>query len=204
MQIKLGRILCGREGITLHSWTFGNNGQRRIIPSSFAMSSSYNLRAWVAHVTFATSLQAYVKELRLLSSRIRIPMISPPCRRLLRLVIFTIRCVFMLQPFFRDVWLSSQAQLQKSGDSYRTLKTNHTVYIHPSSSLFQHQPPVKTLLYYELVMTTKSYMRFVRFLTPCFSVGQPADMFFSSILDKWWRSSLLGCLKVCSSNILNI
>lgn len=54
-----------------------------------------------------------------------------------------------------------QAQLQKSGDSYRTLKTNHTVYIHPSSSLFQFQPPVKTVLYYELVMTSKSYMRYV-------------------------------------------
>lgn len=60
-----------------------------------------------------------------------------------------------------------QAQLQKSGDSYRTLKTNQTVYIHPSSSLFQHQPPVKTLLYYELVMTSKSYMRYVR----CFALG---------------------------------
>jgi HrpA-like RNA helicase len=56
-----------------------------------------------------------------------------------------------------------QAQLQKSGDSYRTLKTNHTVYIHPSSSLFQAQPPVKTVLYYELVMTTKSYMRYVAY-----------------------------------------
>ncbi|KAF8133978.1 pre-mRNA splicing factor [Boletus edulis] len=51
------------------------------------------------------------------------------------------------------------AQLQRSGDSYRTLKTNQTVYIHPSSSLFQHQPPVKTVVYYELVMTSKSYMR---------------------------------------------
>ena len=61
--------------------------------------------------------------------------------------------VFLLIPMV-------QAQLQKSGDSYRTLKTNHTVYIHPSSSLFQFQPPVKTILYYELVMTTKSYMRY--------------------------------------------
>jgi pre-mRNA-splicing factor ATP-dependent RNA helicase DHX16 len=54
-----------------------------------------------------------------------------------------------------------QAQLQKSGDSYRTLKTHQTVYVHPSSSLFQHQPPVKCTLYYELVMTSKSYMRWV-------------------------------------------
>ena len=60
----------------------------------------------------------------------------------------------------------SQARLQKSGDSYRTLKTNQTVYIHPSSSLFQHQPPVKFILYYELVMTSKSYMRQVMEIKP--------------------------------------
>ncbi|KAG6903268.1 Cyclin-dependent kinase catalytic subunit [Termitomyces sp. Mi166 len=74
------------------------------------------------------------------------------------------------------------AQLQKSGDSYRTLKTNHTVYIHPSSSLFQHQPPVKTLLYYELVMTTKSYMRQVMEIKPAWLLEvaphyfKPADL----------------------------
>jgi pre-mRNA-splicing factor ATP-dependent RNA helicase DHX16 len=60
----------------------------------------------------------------------------------------------------------NSASLQKGGDSYRTLKTNHTVYIHPSSSLFQHQPPVRTLLYYELVMTTKSYLRQVMEIKP--------------------------------------
>ncbi|KAK7039214.1 hypothetical protein VNI00_010119 [Paramarasmius palmivorus] len=60
----------------------------------------------------------------------------------------------------------AQASLQKSGDSYRTLKTNHTVYIHPSSSLFQHQPPVRSVLYYELVMTSKSYMRQVMEIKP--------------------------------------
>ncbi|KAJ7288503.1 hypothetical protein C8J57DRAFT_518295 [Mycena rebaudengoi] len=74
------------------------------------------------------------------------------------------------------------AQLQKSGDSYRTLKTNHTVYIHPSSSLFQFQPPVKTLLYYELVMTSKSYMRQVMEIKPAWLLEvaphyfQPADL----------------------------
>ncbi|KAI6114152.1 pre-mRNA splicing factor [Pisolithus sp. B1] len=58
------------------------------------------------------------------------------------------------------------AALQKSGDSYRTLKTNQTVYIHPSSSLFQHQPPVRAVLYYELVMTSKSYMRQIMEIKP--------------------------------------
>ncbi|GLB38506.1 putative helicase associated domain (HA2) Add an annotation [Lyophyllum shimeji] len=74
------------------------------------------------------------------------------------------------------------AQLQKSGDSYRTLKTNHTVYIHPSSSLFQHQPPIRTLLYYELVMTSKSYMRQVMEIKPAWLLEvaphyfKPADL----------------------------
>jgi pre-mRNA-splicing factor ATP-dependent RNA helicase DHX16 len=74
------------------------------------------------------------------------------------------------------------AQLQKSGDSYRTLKTNQTVYIHPSSSLFQHQPPVKTLLYYELVMTSKSYVRQAMEIKPAWLLEvaphyfKPADL----------------------------
>lgn len=56
--------------------------------------------------------------------------------------------------------------MQKSGDSYRTLKTNQTVYIHPSSSLFQQTPPAKTVLYYELVQTSKSYLRQVMEIKP--------------------------------------
>ncbi|KAL1736628.1 pre-mRNA splicing factor [Schizophyllum commune] len=74
------------------------------------------------------------------------------------------------------------AQLQKGGDSYRTLKTNHTVYIHPSSSLFQFQPPVRAVLYYELVMTSKSYMRQVMEIKPSWLLEvaphyfKPADL----------------------------
>ncbi|KAH9480275.1 Pre-mRNA-splicing factor ATP-dependent RNA helicase-like protein cdc28 [Psilocybe cubensis] len=76
------------------------------------------------------------------------------------------------------------AQLQKSGDSYRTLKTNHTVYIHPSSSLFQHQPPVKALLYYELVMTTKSYMRQVMEIKPSWLLEVAPHYFKPADLDQ--------------------
>uniref|UniRef100_A0A0W0EVK0 RNA helicase n=1 Tax=Moniliophthora roreri TaxID=221103 RepID=A0A0W0EVK0_MONRR len=71
-----------------------------------------------------------------------------------------------IQKAITSGYFYNTAQLQKSGDSYRTLKTNHTVYIHPSSSLFQHQPPVKSVLYYELVMTSKSYMRQVMEIKP--------------------------------------
>jgi pre-mRNA-splicing factor ATP-dependent RNA helicase DHX16 len=45
------------------------------------------------------------------------------------------------------------------GGGYRTTKNNHTVYIHPSSCLVGMQPPPRFILYYELVLTSKEYMR---------------------------------------------
>ncbi|KAH9950558.1 pre-mRNA splicing factor [Amylocystis lapponica] len=76
------------------------------------------------------------------------------------------------------------AQLQKSGDSYRTLKTNQTVYIHPSSSLFQQTPPVKTLLYYELVMTSKSYLRQVMEIKPAWLMEVAPHYFKAADLEQ--------------------
>ena len=51
------------------------------------------------------------------------------------------------------------ARLQRGGDSYRTVKNNTTVYIHPSSVLMDSNPPIKMVVYYELVQTSKEYMR---------------------------------------------
>ncbi|KAJ4775920.1 RNA helicase-like [Rhynchospora pubera] len=55
------------------------------------------------------------------------------------------------------------AKLQKNG-SYRTLKNPQTVYIHPSSGLAQVHP--RWVVYHELVLTTKEYMRQVTELKP--------------------------------------
>ena len=49
------------------------------------------------------------------------------------------------------------ARLQRGGDSYRTVKNGQTVYIHPSSTLMEVNP--KWVIYYELVLTSKEYMR---------------------------------------------
>ena len=49
------------------------------------------------------------------------------------------------------------ARLQRGGDSYRTVKNGQTVYLHPSSTLFEVNP--KWAIYYELVLTSKEYMR---------------------------------------------
>ncbi|KAG0264436.1 hypothetical protein BG011_006795 [Mortierella polycephala] len=51
------------------------------------------------------------------------------------------------------------AKLAKSGDSYRTVKSNQTVLIHPSSSLYQVNP--RWVVYFELVLTSKEFMRVV-------------------------------------------
>lgn len=86
--------------------------------------------------------------------------------------------------------------MQKSGDSYRTLKTNQTVYIHPSSSLFNHTPPIKTLLYYELVMTSKSYMRYIHFV-----LNKARQVLLTVYIDRSWRSNLRGCWRVSCLSI---
>ncbi|KAI9836801.1 MAG: hypothetical protein M1819_000966 [Sarea resinae] len=56
------------------------------------------------------------------------------------------------------------ARLQRGGDSYRTVKNGLSVYVHPSSVLFEVNP--KWLVYYELVLTSKEYMRSVFPLQP--------------------------------------
>lgn len=49
------------------------------------------------------------------------------------------------------------ARLSKDGGSYKTIKSNQTVLIHPNSALFEEKP--RWLLYHELVLTSKEFMR---------------------------------------------
>ncbi|CAM8876327.1 unnamed protein product [Rhodiola kirilowii] len=62
-------------------------------------------------------------------------------------------------------------------EGYRTLVENQPVYIHPSSALFQRQPD--WVIYYELVMTTKEYMREVTVIDPKWLI-ELAPRFFKS------------------------
>lgn len=55
------------------------------------------------------------------------------------------------------------AKLQKTG-AYKTVKNPQTVYIHPSSGLAEVLP--RWVIYHELVLTTKEYMRQVIELKP--------------------------------------
>ncbi|KIX93137.1 uncharacterized protein Z520_11194 [Fonsecaea multimorphosa CBS 102226] len=49
------------------------------------------------------------------------------------------------------------ARLQRDGQSYRTVKNGQVVYIHPSGVLMESRP--KWVIYHELVLTSKEYMR---------------------------------------------
>ncbi|KKA30072.1 hypothetical protein TD95_005034 [Thielaviopsis punctulata] len=51
------------------------------------------------------------------------------------------------------------ARLARGGEGYRTVKNNNTVYVHPSSTVFGVDPPPRVVIYFELVQTTKEYMR---------------------------------------------
>ena len=66
------------------------------------------------------------------------------------------------------------ARLQKSG-SYKTLKSNQIVNIHPSSSMFQTLP--KWVVYHELVFTSKEYMRQIIEIKPEWLIEQAPHFF---------------------------
>lgn len=51
------------------------------------------------------------------------------------------------------------ARLSKFGSNYVQLKRKLPVHIHPSSVLYPLKPPPKLVLYHELVLTSKEYMR---------------------------------------------
>ncbi|KAK9460137.1 Pre-mRNA-splicing factor ATP-dependent RNA helicase-like protein cdc28 [Lipomyces oligophaga] len=61
-------------------------------------------------------------------------------------------------------FFANTARLTMSGDSYRTVKTGQTVYIHPSSVMAKKRP--RWLLYHELVLTSREFMRNVMEIQP--------------------------------------
>ncbi|KAK9451803.1 P-loop containing nucleoside triphosphate hydrolase protein [Limtongia smithiae] len=65
--------------------------------------------------------------------------------------------VVSIQKAIAAGFFTNVARLTRGGDSYRTVKTAQTVYIHPSSVLFKKKP--KWVLYHELVLTSKEFMR---------------------------------------------
>lgn len=59
---------------------------------------------------------------------------------------------------FTSGFFYNSARLTQSADSYRTVKQNATVHIHPSSCLAGENMP-RWVCYYELVLTSREFMR---------------------------------------------
>ena len=51
------------------------------------------------------------------------------------------------------------ARLRRDGQGYSNVKSNVETYIHPSSTLMGWNPPPRFVVYHELVLTSKEYMR---------------------------------------------
>jgi len=66
--------------------------------------------------------------------------------------------VRIMKSFARG-FFANAAKLSKSGDYYQTLKKHQPVYVHPSSALFKMVPPPKYVIYNELMLTSKEFMR---------------------------------------------
>lgn len=63
-------------------------------------------------------------------------------------------------------YFMNTARIQKGGETYRGIKQNVSMHIHPSSCLHKHVPQPRFLCYYELVETSKNFMRQVMEINP--------------------------------------
>lgn len=82
------------------------------------------------------------------------------CRRVgVKLDVTKPKSTNLVQKALFSGFFPNVATLLKMGNGYSLLKMKKPVFIHPSSRLFQIKPPPKTVLYHELVLTSKEYMR---------------------------------------------
>jgi len=86
------------------------------------------------------------------------------CDRVLEGSTSTCGGISNMRPVLRaltSAFFLNAARLNRGGDGYRTLKTAMTVYVHPSSVVKGMDPPPKVIIYHELVVTSKEYVRSV-------------------------------------------
>jgi ATP-dependent RNA helicase DHX8/PRP22 len=85
----------------------------------------------------------------------------------------------------------SHAARKDPQDGYRTIIDNQQVYIHPSSALFNRNP--EWVIYHELVMTSKEYMREVTCIDPRWLVDVATSFYryTKGNLSKWKKQERL-------------
>ncbi|KAK9468692.1 pre-mRNA splicing factor [Lipomyces arxii] len=90
--------------------------------------------------------------------------------------------VLNIQKSITSGFFSNTARLTRNGENYKTVKTAQTVSIHPSSVLFKKKP--KWILYHELVLTSKEFMRNCMSIQPQWLVEVSPHFYKQKDLDK--------------------
>lgn len=90
------------------------------------------------------------------------------------------RVVVNIKRSFISGFFLNTCRLTRSGTSYRNIKRKQEVFIHPSSIMFTKKPPEKLVIYNELVLTSKEYMRNVLVLDNLKYLKEYAPHFFTS------------------------
>ncbi|RSH92862.1 hypothetical protein EHS25_008308 [Saitozyma podzolica] len=80
------------------------------------------------------------------------------CERVEVVIESTPNEVVPVQKAITSGYFYNTARIDRGG-GYKTTKNNHSVFVHPSSCIIGMQPPPRFILYYELVLTSKEYMR---------------------------------------------
>uniref|UniRef100_J3N1P7 Helicase-associated domain-containing protein n=1 Tax=Oryza brachyantha TaxID=4533 RepID=J3N1P7_ORYBR len=88
-----------------------------------------------------------------------------------------------------------QAARKDPQGGYRTIADHQQVYIHPASALFQQQP--EWVIYHEIVMTTKEYMRELTAIDPRWLVELAPTIYRfvdPTSISKWKRQERIETL----------
>ena len=95
------------------------------------------------------------------------------------------------------------AKLQRDG-SYRSVKSRHTVYVHPSSVLAKTDVPPKWIVFYELVETSKEYMRQVLTIKPEWLVEVAPHYYKGACCGRRRMGALEACAHLLASTCAHL
>ncbi|KAJ4347144.1 uncharacterized protein N0V89_011082 [Didymosphaeria variabile] len=94
---------------------------------------------------------------------------------------------------FTSGYFANAARMSRDGQSYRTVKSgNQTVWIHPSSWIHEPTERPKWLLYSELVLTSKEFMRSVLPIEPEYLTELAPFYFKDSDIEKLGTNKKMG------------
>lgn len=103
----------------------------------------------------------------------------------------------ILSGFFYNV-----AKISREGGSYRTIRKHQCVYIHPSSCLHGDMPP-RWLVYNEVMLTSKEYMRLISEIEPSWLAEVAPSFYKAQDIEELAKKKMPKIIKGKSKAALN-